>query len=46
MKSEKEINKMCEYAHRQMEGKYYEYWRGVKHALFWVLGVTDEISPD
>ncbi len=45
MREEEEIHKMCEYAHKQMD-KNSEYWRGVKHALLWVIGVTNEINPD
>ena len=39
LKSEKEIDEMIQYAHENMENSY---WRGVKHALFWAMGIIED----
>jgi len=43
MRSEKEIEEMCEYAHERQQS---EFWKGVKYALFWVLGAIDKIREE
>ncbi|MCW3128574.1 MAG: hypothetical protein N2V75_00485 [Methanophagales archaeon] len=39
LRSEEEINGMLRYAHANMKKSF---WRGVKHALFWLMRVTEE----
>ncbi|MCD6127469.1 MAG: hypothetical protein J7J91_10045 [Deltaproteobacteria bacterium] len=39
LRSEEEINGMLRYAHANMKKSF---WRGVKHALFWVTKVIEK----
>ena len=43
MRGVKEIEEMCEYAHERQQS---EFWKGVKYALFWVLGAIDKIREE
>jgi len=43
MRSEEEIKEMISYAHERQQS---EFWRGVKHALFWGLGAIGEIKEE